>query len=49
VTAFHTTIRAVLTSRVTGGGGRYGNELTKALEGACLRYFEHYPGNRAVS
>ncbi len=49
VLAFHTTIRAVLTGRVTGSGGRHGDELMQALEAACLRYFEHYPGNRSGS
>ena len=47
VLAFHTTIRVVLTGRVTGFGGKHGDELVQALEGACLRYFEHYPENRA--
>jgi hypothetical protein len=47
VLAFHTTMRAVLTGRVTGSGGKHGDELMQALEAACLRYFEHYPGNRS--
>ena len=47
VLAFHTTIRAVLMGRVTGDGGKHGDELMLALEEACLRYFEHYPENRS--
>lgn len=43
--AFHTTLRAILMGRVTGDGGRHGQELMQALEDACLRYFEHYPDN----
>lgn len=46
VLAFHMTMRAVLMGRVTGSGGKHGNELMQALEAACLRYFEHYPGSR---
>ncbi len=45
VLAFDTTLRVVLTGRVTGFGGKHGDELVQALEAACLRYFEHYPGN----
>jgi hypothetical protein len=46
VLAFHTTMRAVLMGCVIGSGGKHGDELMQALEAACLRYFEHYPGNR---
>jgi hypothetical protein len=37
----------VLTGRVTGSGGKHGDELMQALEAACLRYFQHYPDNRS--
>ena len=47
VVAFHTTLRAVIMGKVSGDGGKHGNELALALEAACTRYFEHYPGNRA--
>jgi hypothetical protein len=47
VLAFHMTLRAVLTGRVTGSGGKHGDELMQALEAACLRYFQHYPDNRS--
>ena len=42
VRAFHTAIRTVLLGRITGSGGRQGDDLGQALEAACLRYFEHY-------
>lgn len=45
VLAFHTTIRAVVMGRVTGNGGRHGQELLNALNDACMRYFERYPYN----
>jgi hypothetical protein len=47
VLAFHTTIRAVLMGRITGDGGRHGDELMQALEAACVHYLDHYPGKRA--
>jgi hypothetical protein len=47
VLAFHSTLRAVLTGRVAGSGGKSGDELMQALEDACMRYFEHYPANRS--
>lgn len=40
--AFHTTIRAVITGKVKGDGGQYGDELVEALNDACMRYFEKY-------
>lgn len=40
VMAFHTTIRAVILGRITGDGGKHGEELIDALDKACLRYFE---------
>ena len=43
VTAFHTTIRAVVLGRITGDGGKYGQELLDALNEACLRYFDKNP------
>ncbi len=39
ITAFHTSIRAVVMGRVAGDGGKYGDELKEALNDACLRYF----------
>jgi hypothetical protein len=44
VLAFYTTLRAIITGRITGGGGRHGTELLKALNDACTRYFEKHPG-----
>lgn len=38
--AFHTTIRAVIQGKITGDGGAHGQELMKALNDACTRYFE---------
>ncbi len=45
VLAFHTTIRAVVLGKITGTGGRHGEELVAALSEACMRYFEKYPEN----
>ncbi len=42
VLAFHTTIRAVVMGRVSGDGGRHGIEIIRALNDACMRYFEKY-------
>ncbi len=47
VLAFHTTLRAVVMGRVTGTGGRHGQELLGALNDACMRYFERYPYNHS--
>lgn len=47
VLAFHTTIRAVVMGRITGTGGRHGQELLNALNDACMRYFERYPYNHS--
>jgi len=46
VLAFHTTIRAVVLGKITGDGGRHGQELIDALDQACMRYFERYPDNK---
>lgn len=46
VAAFHTTVRAIVTGRVAGDGGRYGMELMAALSDACLRYFDRFPYRR---
>jgi hypothetical protein len=40
VLAFHTTMRAIIISRITGNGGRHGFELMQALDEACNRYFD---------
>lgn len=40
VLAFHTTMRAIIMSKITGNGGRHGFELMQALDEACNRYFE---------
>lgn len=37
--AYYTTIRAVLMARITGSGGKHGEDLLNALDSACLRYF----------
>lgn len=47
VLAFHTTIRAVVMGRISGTGGRHGQELLAALHEACMRYFERYPYNHS--
>lgn len=46
VMAFHTTIRAVVLGRITGDGGRHGEELIDALNKACMRYFERSSKHR---
>lgn len=46
VKAFHTTIRAIVLGRITGDGGKYGQELLDALTEACLRYFDKHPHQR---
>lgn len=38
VIAFHSAIRAVVAGKVTGDGGKYGDELSAALGEACMRY-----------
>lgn len=38
--AFHTSLRAVISSRLHGDGGKDGTELIVALNEACTRYFE---------
>lgn len=40
ITAFHTTIRAIILGRIHGDGGKRGEELMTALVEACTRYFE---------
>jgi len=40
VLAFHTTMRAVIHGNIKGDGGEHGQELLKALNSACIRYFE---------
>ncbi len=46
VMAFQATIRAVVLGRITGDGGKHGQELMRALDQACERYFERYPSTR---
>ncbi len=41
--AFHTTIRAIVMGRITGDGGKYGQDLIDALNEACMRYFDKKP------
>jgi hypothetical protein len=43
VMAFQATIRAVVLGRITGDGGKHGEELVRALDEACERYFERNP------
>ncbi len=45
VLAFHTTIRAVVLGKIKGDGGPHGQNLLKALNDACMRYFEKNKGN----
>lgn len=45
VLAFHTTMRAVVLGKITGSGGRHGQELLAALTHACTRYFDKHPDN----
>ncbi|GJL84719.1 MAG: hypothetical protein DHS20C02_04940 [Micavibrio sp.] len=45
VLAFHTTIRAVVLGKIKGDGGTHGQNLLKALNDACMRYFEKNKGN----
>jgi len=40
VLAFYTTIRAVIHGKITGSGGTHGDELLRALNLACIKYFE---------
>lgn len=40
ILAFHTTMRAVIQGKITGDGGTHGDDLIKALNAACIRYFE---------
>ncbi len=40
ILAFHTALRAIVTGRIKGDGGKYGNDLSRALNDACVRYFE---------
>ena len=40
VLAFHTTMRAIIHGKIKGEGGSHGRELLKALNKACIRYFE---------
>lgn len=46
VMAFHTTMQAILKGNISGDAGKHGEELLKALDSACLRYFEKYPENK---
>lgn len=46
VLAFCTSMRAVVMGKITGDGGRHGEDLVTALNDACQRYFERYPYNR---
>lgn len=43
VMAFHATVRAVVLAKIMGDGGRHGQELLRALQQACERYFERHP------
>ncbi|NCT40044.1 MAG: hypothetical protein GW778_00060 [Alphaproteobacteria bacterium] len=40
VLAFHTTMRAIIHGKIMGNGGDHGRDLLKALNKACVRYFE---------
>lgn len=43
VLAFHSTLKAILHGRIQGDGGERGNVLVKALDDACIRYFDKNP------
>ena len=43
VQAFHTTMRSVLTCRITGSRGQYGDALIQPLDASCRDYFARYP------
>ena len=45
VSAFHTTIKAIIHGKIKGDGGAYGKELHDALLSACNRYFDKYKDN----
>lgn len=40
VLAFHTTMGAIIKSRIQGSGGIHGANLMDALNDACIRYFD---------
>lgn len=40
ILAFHTTMRAIIQGKIIGSGGQHGADLLKALNSACIRYFE---------
>lgn len=40
VLAFHTTLNAVISGKITSDGGTQGQGLLQALNNACIRYFE---------
>ncbi len=40
ILAFHTTMRAIIQGKILGSGGAHGEELLRALNSACIRYFE---------
>jgi hypothetical protein len=42
VFAFYTTLQAILSSQLIGNSGHHGDELVKALENACQRYYYKY-------
>lgn len=48
VLAFYTTTKAIVHGRITGHGGKHGEELLKALNEACIRYFEKHPDSLEV-
>ncbi len=41
ITAFHTTMRAVIVGKIKGDGGKHGASLLGALDEACERYIKH--------
>jgi hypothetical protein len=46
ISAYQTTIRAVIQGRITGDAGKYGDDLIDALNEACMRYFDKNPHQR---
>ncbi|MCB1721959.1 MAG: hypothetical protein H6860_01200 [Rhodospirillales bacterium] len=48
VLAFHTTIIAILQGKISGDGGKQGQDLLNALSDACMRYFDKRPDDKVL-
>ena len=42
IMAFHTAMKAIMQGKVSGDGGAHGKDLLKALNNACMRYFDKH-------